>query len=167
MKYWVTVHGKTVEVDVNGDTVRVDGREVDAEIEVNPGSAVVNLTLRGVQSVLAVDRADAMWTVSLAGETAAVRVETERSRRLADAGMGGKGGRGSGLVRAPMPGLVLRVDVSEGDQVSAGDGLLVLEAMKMENVIKAAVGGRITRVHVAQGAAVEKAALLIDIDRTS
>ena len=66
-----------------------------------------------------------------------------------------------------MPGLVLRVDVSVGDAVSAGDGILVLEAMKMENVIKAAVGGRVTRVHVEPGVAVEKTALLVDIEEPS
>ena len=71
------------------------------------------------------------------------------------------------LVRAPMPGLVLRVDVVEGQEVAAGDGLVVLEAMKMENVIRASLGGRIKAIHVAEGTAVEKAALLVDIDPVS
>ncbi len=167
MKYWVTVSGKTILVEVNDATVFVGGREVDAAIDVTRDPSIVNLTTGGLRNVCAAVRTDSAWIVSLAGETASVQVETDRSRRLATARAGASKGRGSGLVRAPMPGLVLRVDVSEGDEVSVGDGILVLEAMKMENVIKAAVGGRVTRVHVEPGATVEKAALLVDIEEPS
>ncbi len=64
-------------------------------------------------------------------------------------------------VRAPMPGLVLRVEVADGAEVEAGDTLLVLEAMKMENAIKAPAAGRVRSVAVAAGEAVEKGALLV------
>ncbi len=64
-------------------------------------------------------------------------------------------------VRAPMPGLVLRVAVEDGQEVAPGDTLLVLEAMKMENAIKASAAGRVKQVAVRSGDAVEKGALLI------
>jgi pyruvate carboxylase subunit B len=62
-----------------------------------------------------------------------------------------------------MPGLVLRVEVEEGQSVAAGDGLVVLEAMKMENEIKAPVDGRVTAVHVNDGQAVDKGTILVEV----
>ncbi len=64
-------------------------------------------------------------------------------------------------LRAPMPGLVLRVEVEAGRPVEAGDTLLVLEAMKMENAIKAPVAAVVSGIDVAQGQAVDKGALLV------
>ena len=66
-----------------------------------------------------------------------------------------------GEIRAPMPGLVLRVAVSEGQAVEAGETLVVLEAMKMENAIKAPAAGTVERVAVEAGQAVEKGAVLV------
>lgn len=64
-------------------------------------------------------------------------------------------------VRAPMPGLILSVAVSEGQEVQKGDPLVILEAMKMENVIKAAGEGTISAVKVSEGDTVEKNQVLI------
>jgi biotin carboxyl carrier protein len=64
-------------------------------------------------------------------------------------------------IKAPMPGLVLRVPIKEGDSVSKGEGLLVLEAMKMENSIKALGDVVISKIHVKPGQAVEKNQLLV------
>lgn len=65
---------------------------------------------------------------------------------------------------APMPGLVLKLMAKEGDTVEAGQAILILEAMKMENVIKAAADGTISSISVEQGAAVEKGQLLIKME---
>lgn len=65
---------------------------------------------------------------------------------------------------APMPGLVLDVLVSPGQEVTAGTPLLILEAMKMENVLKAEADGTVRSVEVEKGAAVEKKQLLLTID---
>jgi biotin carboxyl carrier protein len=70
----------------------------------------------------------------------------------------------SGDVKAPMPGLVVEVPVAVGQTVAKGDKVLILEAMKMENVIKAAGDGVIKAVHVSKGMAVEKGQLLIEIE---
>jgi biotin carboxyl carrier protein len=67
-------------------------------------------------------------------------------------------------VNAPMPGLVLDVLVAEGDTVEAGTPLIILEAMKMENVLKAEGDGLVTSIPVAKGDAVEKRQLLIEIE---
>ncbi len=67
-------------------------------------------------------------------------------------------------VKAPMPGLVLGVSVEVGQTVQKGDGLLILEAMKMENVIKSVGEGIVKAIHVDQGKAVEKGQLLIEME---
>ncbi|MDZ7876531.1 MAG: biotin/lipoyl-containing protein [Saprospiraceae bacterium] len=69
-----------------------------------------------------------------------------------------------GDVKAPMPGLVVEVAVAIGQKVVKGDKVLILEAMKMENVIKATGDGAIKAVHVMKGTAVEKGQLLIEIE---
>jgi pyruvate carboxylase subunit B len=63
-----------------------------------------------------------------------------------------------------MPGLVVRVQVQPGGQVSVGDGLVVLEAMKMENELKAQAAGVVKRVRVAPGEAVEKGQVLVEFE---
>lgn len=67
-------------------------------------------------------------------------------------------------IKAPMPGLVLQVLAEAGQEIEVGDSLLILEAMKMENVIKAPGKGIIKAIHVEQGAAVEKGQLLIGLE---
>ena len=62
-----------------------------------------------------------------------------------------------------MPGLILSIAVREGQQIKAGTPLLILEAMKMENVIKATGEGTVRRIAVRQGEAVEKRQLLIEL----
>ena len=63
-----------------------------------------------------------------------------------------------------MPGLVVRVNVRPGDQVRPGQGLVVMEAMKMENELRAHAGGRVKTVLVAAGMAVEKGTVLVELE---
>lgn len=66
-------------------------------------------------------------------------------------------------IRSPMPGLVSFVDVKMDQQIAAGQGLVIIEAMKMENEIKSPVGGKITKILVKQGETLEKDTLLVEI----
>ncbi len=67
-------------------------------------------------------------------------------------------------IKAPMPGLVLNVEVKPGDEVVLGDALLIMEAMKMENVIKSAGEGRVKTIFVGKGKAVDKGEILIEME---
>ena len=67
-------------------------------------------------------------------------------------------------IKAPMPGLVLEVSVSPGEEIQEGDPLLILEAMKMENVLKATGHGIVKSIAVKKGDAVDKAQLLIEME---
>ena len=71
----------------------------------------------------------------------------------------------AGSVRSPMPGLVLRIDVKEGEQVRAGQILVVMEAMKMENTILAPHNGTVRKVLVAEGTSVSEGDVLVEVAR--
>ena len=74
-----------------------------------------------------------------------------------------KGGGKADDIKAPMPGLVLEVKVAEGQAISKGDPVVVLEAMKMENILKASADGTVKRIAISQGNKVEKNDLLIEM----
>jgi len=71
----------------------------------------------------------------------------------------------SGAVPAPLPGLVLRVEVKEGDAVQAGQPLLIMEAMKMENVVPAPHHGTVRKIFVSEGATVGEGEPLVEVAR--
>ena len=108
--------------------------------------------------------ADGRVVVRINGVRKEVRVLDERTKLLEKMGMSIKEGATSGDVKAPMPGKVLQVLVQPGESVTEGQPLLVLEAMKMENVIKAEAEALVSSVPVAVGEAVEKGALLVGFD---
>ncbi len=76
-------------------------------------------------------------------------------------GMGAQAAAKGGALKAPMPGLVLSINVSENQEVKKGDSLLILEAMKMENLLKAPADGLIKEIKVQKGQSVEKGQILI------
>lgn len=95
------------------------------------------------------------------GQDCTVKSSTALDRLLESMGMGGGAVRKVKEVKAPMPGMVLRVEVVPGQEVQEGDPLLVLEAMKMENNLKSPASGTVKSVHVEAGKAVEKGAVLV------
>lgn len=163
MKYVVTVGERAFEVTVNGREVTIDGRRVQARLGGIPGSPMRHLELGDESHVLAVMRDGEHQFVQLSGERWRVLVEDERTSELRRMTRAGAGRSGSGVVRAPMPGLVLRVEVEEGQAVKAGQGVVVLEAMKMENEITVTGSGVVSCVHVTPGETVEKGAVLLEV----
>ena len=69
---------------------------------------------------------------------------------------------GPSALRAPMPGMVIKIEVEEGQQVSAGQGLVIVEAMKMENELRSPGEARVGRILVEEGTAVEKDQVLME-----
>jgi biotin carboxyl carrier protein len=108
--------------------------------------------------------ADGRVRVHLAGRQIEVQVKDERALLLERFGLQRTGTAAQRTVRAPMPGLVLRVIAEPGQAVRKGDGLLVLEAMKMENELRAQADGVVKAVHVTPGDAVGKNALLLEFE---
>ena len=98
------------------------------------------------------------------GEYFEVRVEDERMRKLRELVSKAAQGSGEQIITAPIPGLITGLSVNPGDSVKAGDPLLILEAMKMENEIKSPYEGAIKSILVDKGAAVDKDQKLIIIE---
>ena len=92
-----------------------------------------------------------------------VRLAIADERALVTGGAGARAASTRQEVRAPMPGLLKRVHVAEGASVVAGDALVTLEAMKMENELRAAHGGTVSQIAASEGTKVEGGALLIVI----
>jgi biotin carboxyl carrier protein len=90
-------------------------------------------------------------------------VETERDRLLSAAGGKATHHRTAARIVAPMPALVIKTSVAEGDEVEEGQPLAILEAMKMENEVRSPMKGKITKLAVREGQTVDKGALLVTI----
>jgi pyruvate carboxylase subunit B len=88
----------------------------------------------------------------------------ERARAIRDITAKAAAPSGPAPVVAPMPGLIVRVTVKPGDQVSAGQSVIAMEAMKMENELRSASAGKVREVLVEPGVAVEKGAVLIELE---
>jgi pyruvate carboxylase subunit B len=163
LKYTVTIDGREFEVQVDGDLVRLNGKVVPASLLRVPGTPMRQLLLGSQSHTYVMVDDGASWTVAKSGAATSVTVEDERTRQVRRlAGRADRAAAG-GVVKAPMPGLVVRVEVNEGQEVSAGAGVVVLEAMKMENEISTPAGGVVTAVHVKAGQAVDKGAVLVEV----
>jgi biotin carboxyl carrier protein len=127
------------------------------------GATLRSLLIDGAQHEVAVrDEGEGSYLVSAGGALVAVEV-SDPLTFLARQTHGAKGGRG-GTVRAYMPGRVVSLLVAVGDEVVPGQGLLVLEAMKMQNEIQAERAGRVKALHIAAGEAVEGGDPLLDLE---
>lgn len=165
MRYYVTVEGRTFEVDLTGTAPAVDGEAVSAELTRVPGTPTLHLLVNGRSFVLVARRGKGdAWEIHLDGERYEVDVVDERTRAIR--AMTGKGSSDHGPrpIRAPMPGLVVSVAVRAGDEVEVGQSVAIIEAMKMENELKAESAGVVRRVAAEPGQPVEKGAVLVELE---
>ena len=117
-----------------------------------------------VAQVVKTDRDTKTMTLQIAQELYEVALEEPMDRLLASMGISEASSRKVNDIKAPMPGMVLKVLVSPGQAISKGDPVLILEAMKMENVFKATVDAVVKEVKVAERTAVEKGEVLIVLE---
>lgn len=165
MRYYVTIEGRGYEIDLTGGVVRVDGTEVNAELTAVPGTPVRHLLADGRSLTVAARSGErGRWELHLAGERFDAEVVDERTHAIRAMTGKGSGPRGPEPVRAPMPGLVVRLLVEEGQNVGPGQGVAIVEAMKMENELRAETAGRVRAVAVEAGQAVEKGTVLVEFD---
>ena len=111
--------------------------------------------------VEAVNKEEKQVLLNISGKKATVDLTTEMDLLLAKMGLSGLAAKKAADIKAPMPGLIHSIDVSEGDSVKKGDQVIILEAMKMENVIKSTAEGIVKKIAVKAGDKVDKNQLLI------
>lgn len=159
------MNGRNVTVELGPNGIEVEGRLVSAHLEEIEGTPIYLLTIGGTLHRLAVVRRAGQGQYSIWTDDSRFEVEALDERRRAIREMTGRGAIATGpapLV-APMPGLVVRVNVQPGDEVQPGQPLVVIEAMKMENELRAGAAGTVSAVRVQPGAAVEKGAVLVEL----
>jgi biotin carboxyl carrier protein len=150
-RYQVAVDDRVFEVDP-----RSIGRE-SLSLLVQEGGGPV----RSVDATVSSGPGSAAFEVSIGGHTLAATLVSRFGARARD---GASSGAGPQQVTAPMPGKVVRILVAPGDAVEPRQGLVVIEAMKMENELRAARAGRVMTVRVVQGQSVEAGALLVSVE---
>src|SRR5688500_533524 len=170
MRYFVNLDGEEHVVDVTEKPgggyllgLSKAGEEQPSrvlEAEVAGKGELTTVQLGGRVIDLVVEGALPKLEIFASGKRASVTVESTRTRAAA-AMRGGSGGADEGLITSPMPGKVVKILVKEGDNVSQGAPVIVVEAMKMENELLATKTGVVQKVYVALGDTVEGGARLI------
>jgi biotin carboxyl carrier protein len=165
MRYFVTVGDRTLEVDLTPEGVVVEGDKVRADLVEMDGTEVRSLLLGGKSHrVLATRTAKGVWGMHLQGTHLTARVVDERTRIIEEMTGRPEGAGGPKALKAPMPGLVIRIEVEVGQEVAQGDGLVIVEAMKMENELKMDGEARVKAILVEEGQAVEKDQTLVEFE---
>ena len=163
MKYIVGIGGREIEVEVDGDLVTVGGTIRTASLRAIPGNPIRQILIEGRPTTLTMRSGRrGHWSLEAGGDRWDVEVVDERTRHIRSLTAGAERERGPVILRAPMPGLVVRILVEAGQEVAAGVGLVVLEAMKMENELKAPADGTVGAVRAQPGQAVEKGQVLVE-----
>ena len=167
----MALHPRTGETALSIDradgTVTVDGDAADARLtplRQSDRAETVLLVVDGRPRVVTVEREGAATRVWVDGAPIEVDLRTDADLLLERFGLDVGDAAADREIHAPMPGLVLRVLVAPGDAVEAGQGVVVLEAMKMENELTAPAAGTVAAVHAAPGDAVAKNGLLVGVD---
>lgn len=165
MKYVVDVNGERVEAGVEAGEVEIAGERVRTQLVEVEGTPVrlVSIEDQVHRVVVRRHRERGRYTLWVDGWRYEVEALDERTRAIRDLSGAKAGPSGPAPLVAPMPGLVVRVNVQPGEQVRAGQPLVVMEAMKMENELRSSAAGTVKSVLAAVGQAVEKGALLVEL----
>lgn len=163
MRYFVTIRGNTIPVEVGSGEVRVGGRTVSVNLAGIPGTDVSTLLMDGTSYRVVASRDGGRWIVDVGGCHEVAEVIDERTAVIRELTGVRAPSNGARVIRAPMPGLIVRVEVGETDRVEPGQGLVIIEAMKMENELRAEVSALVERIHVSHGDTVEKGQILIEL----
>lgn len=165
----------TFEIILNGKTHRIEKREgkycINNEFIITKNDVKEGLSKREIQinhqgknysvQVLKIIPQENIIRIKINNKRAELKIKDVRAQILEQIGLASSAEHKAGDVRAPMPGKILEIRIQKGQQVKAGDDLLILEAMKMENLIKAPADGTVDNILVQVHDTVEKNALLV------
>jgi len=167
MRYVVQLNDERKTVSIDSDGVRYEeSPAMSAELADIEGSPVRMVKLGTHVYRVVVERRQgkgkySLWVDGYRFDTEAL---DERTRAIRDLSAANAGPTGPAPIIAPMPGLIVSVNVNPGDRVAAGQGIVVMEAMKMENELRSTAAGTVKSVEVVPGTAVEKGALLVALE---
>lgn len=166
MRYFVTLDDREIEVVVDGEHVHLLDEHPLARLSEVEGTPVRMLTIGDRRYRVVVERGSARgdYTLAIDGFHLHLTVLDERTRTIRAMAGAAASPKGPAPLKAPMPGMIVRVNVEVGDAVHAGQGLVVMEAMKMENELRTASSGVVRTILARPGTAVERGALLLELE---
>jgi biotin carboxyl carrier protein len=144
----------------------INGQVADFDVQPQP-NGLLSILYNGksfTAMVEKVDRKAKEMTLRIKGQSHVLAIKEPIDLLLASMGLDMVAMKKAEPVKAPMPGMILKVLVEPGQQINKGDGLLILEAMKMENVLKAGTTATVKAIRVTERTAVEKGAVLIELE---
>lgn len=158
------VENQVFDIELSGDSFIVNGQPVAWDINrIQEGYFHILLENRSYRAeIVEKDSARKAFLIKINGRKYPLVLKDKFDLLLEKMGMNTNAGAKVNNVRAPMPGLIIDLKVKNGDSVKAGDPLLILEAMKMENIIKAPGDVTVRSVKVSMGEGVEKNQVLIE-----
>lgn len=162
----VDIDGKKVrlELDDKNTTARINGNEIRFSIvDDNLHRMLIRVGTKLYQCNN-ITVTDSLVSFSLNGQFCKAKVKGEEQLLLEKLGFNNTKKDQKGIIMAPMPGKVLEIPVEVGDEVREGQSILILEAMKMENELKATVSGVVRTIHLKSGDNVEKNQILLEIE---
>jgi biotin carboxyl carrier protein len=164
MKYTALIEDKSYAIEIGtNNTVLIDGDAHSVDFRSIDGTTLYSLLLDNASWEVLVERTGDEYRVLIDGELHVVNVQDERTRKLAKVEAQFSGPPGEFSIKAPMPGLVHGVGVSVGDTVEAKQGIVVLEAMKMQNELRTPRAGVVKEIRVKEGEAVNQGQVLVVI----
>ncbi len=164
MKYVATSGDREILIEIIDDRhISVDGVNYEIDFESVSEQTVYSLLANNKSYEALVYESEEGWQVLLHGSQYVLLVEDERERRLRASLGGGPPENVDFHLRAPMPGLIVTVPVSEGQNIEKGDVLVILESMKMQNELKSPRPGKVNRVRVKPGDSVEQRDTLLSV----
>ena len=168
MKYYVEADGRHFELDFQEEDgilkVDVGGEKIALDLSQVSQPSLYSLLIDNKSYDVLVESRGEEYDVLIGAEMFHLRVQDEWARRLANIQRKAQIETGELAIKAPMPGAVVSVEVSTGDEVRKGQGLVILSAMKMENEIKSPRAGRVKSVDVQAGQTVEQGRTLVVIE---
>lgn len=163
----IAVNNKsTFEVDHKNGELLIDGKAWGTDIQWQPNGLISILHDNKSYTAIVekIDKQNKELTLRIDGQRYTLTIKEDIDILLSKMGMNMGAMQKAAPIKAPMPGMVLKVLVTPGQQVNKGDGLLILEAMKMENVLKATGTATVKSIRATERTAVEKGAVLIEME---
>jgi propionyl-CoA carboxylase alpha chain len=144
-------HNVVISADKTGADVAIGGRSLRVESDWTPGDPLARLMVDGAPLVLKIGKISGGFRVRYRGADVKVHVRTPRQAELAALMPEKVAPDTSKYLLCPMPGLIVKIDVAEGDEVQEGQALCTVEAMKMENILRAEKKGTVKAIKAAAG----------------
>ncbi|MFQ5650372.1 MAG: DUF2118 domain-containing protein [bacterium] len=166
MKYFASIDDREIALEIDDDagtTVSLNGSSSQSEL-IAIKDHLLSLKLDGRSYQVFIESNGNHYVVSLNGKKYEVTLDDEKSRLIKSLIKLEDSGHGHAEVKAPMPGLIVKILATEGQRIKKGDSLCIIEAMKMENEIRSNVEGTVTRIHTKEKESVDKDAVLMVIE---